>query len=273
MQGRDEYGVLSPDHPPPDHPNTRYPEPAEPCPASPRCSWSPPPACPAGVPPSPTRWPTASRSADCPPRCSAGRRPTSSRSRSPCCARKSRSLPAGQGGRAGGGRRQRPRPAATSSPPVRMPDVLNETAAIGYPVPVAGRRHHQPAAAPAAERQGADAAAGRGADPPGRSPGKARPRPSWSSRMRPRRVSVQLMQKRRYQVLVVREDTQPVSFGAGRPAGPRRDEEGGRVHRPPAGRRERRAARPERDRRPAGAGRQERGDHLPRAYDAANPQL
>jgi protein involved in polysaccharide export with SLBB domain len=99
-------------------------------------------------------------------------------------------------------------------PPVRMPDLLNETAAIGYPVPVGDDGTIKlPGVRPLdvrgltlrqVEELIRKEITGQG--------------PTKTELVTPKaaeQVSVQLMQKRRYQVLVVREDTLPVSFGAG----------------------------------------------------------
>ena len=99
-------------------------------------------------------------------------------------------------------------------PPVRLPDILNETAAIGYPVPVEDDGTIKlPRVRPLnvkgmtlreVEELIRQEVTGQG--------------PTKTELVRPETaagVSVQLMQKRRYQVLVIREDTVPTQFGGG----------------------------------------------------------
>jgi protein involved in polysaccharide export with SLBB domain len=95
-------------------------------------------------------------------------------------------------------------------PPVRMPDVLNETAAIGYPVPV---EDDGKISLPGTQRIDV-----RGktlqeieqlvrAEVTGKAPGSKELIKAGAER-----VSVQLLQKRRYQILVVREDSVQLPF-------------------------------------------------------------
>lgn len=98
-------------------------------------------------------------------------------------------------------------------PPVRLPDVLNETASIGYPVPVGDDGTISlPGTRPINVRRKTLKEAEQLIfdEITGLAPGsKALVKKETA------RVTVQLMQKRRYQILVVREDTLPVSFGGG----------------------------------------------------------
>ncbi len=94
---------------------------------------------------------------------------------------------------------------ANQVPPVRMPDQNNEVAAVGYPVPVdetgsVSLPRLKPISVKGktlreAEELIRDAVTGKNGNPELVKPNA--------------RVSVQLLQKRRYQVLVVREDSQP----------------------------------------------------------------
>lgn len=95
---------------------------------------------------------------------------------------------------------------ATVQPPVRLPDQLNPTAAVGFPVPVSENGTISIPRLPPLSVKGKtvtevealirDAVTGKGGPELLKNP----------------RVTVQLLQKRRYQILVVREDTQPVQF-------------------------------------------------------------
>ena len=98
---------------------------------------------------------------------------------------------------------------ANQQPPIRLPDPQNDTAAIGYPVPVGDDGTISIPRLPPMQVKGKslrevevmlrDAITGK-------SGGKELVKPEAA------RVSVQLLQKRRYQIMVVREDTLPVSF-------------------------------------------------------------
>lgn len=95
---------------------------------------------------------------------------------------------------------------ATVQPPVRLPDQYNQTAAVGFPVPVSEDGTISIPRLPVLYVKGKtvsqveamikEAVTGKGGPELIRNP----------------RVTVNLLQRRRYQVLVVREDTQPAQF-------------------------------------------------------------